>query len=293
MHRTFKIIAAIAALLFFGYHAMCKPVYTAFSVKVTGHGQPVILLPGATCAGAEWNETVAHLKDRYECHVLTLAGYAGIAPLPSAPYLATIEQQLKQYIADNRLKNVTVIGHSIGGVLAMWLATDMKRDLSRVVIVDAMPFFALVSDPHPVDTFSQARAEAMYKNYSSKSPEELKASQKVMAKFMCIDSTRWDSIAAWGQRSDRKTMAYTMTEMLSKDQRKDIGTITVPVLVLAAYAPVPQYPAYTRDAVAQQYGEQYKECKQCMVHISATPAKHFIMYDAPDWFYKEIDTFLR
>src|SRR5271165_2213258 len=49
----------------------------AFSVKVTGAGRPMILIPGLSCGGDVWDGTVAHFKDRYECHVLTLAGFAG------------------------------------------------------------------------------------------------------------------------------------------------------------------------------------------------------------------------
>ena len=37
----------------------------------------MILIPGLTCGGDVWKSTVEHFKDRYECHVLTLAGFAG------------------------------------------------------------------------------------------------------------------------------------------------------------------------------------------------------------------------
>ena len=45
-----------------------------FSVTVTGKRQPVILIPGFSCSGDVWKETVNHLKNKYQCHVLTLAG---------------------------------------------------------------------------------------------------------------------------------------------------------------------------------------------------------------------------
>jgi pimeloyl-ACP methyl ester carboxylesterase len=53
----------------------------AFDVKVSGKGQPIILIPGYSCSGEVWKETVAHLKNRYELHVLTLAGFAGTTPI--------------------------------------------------------------------------------------------------------------------------------------------------------------------------------------------------------------------
>jgi len=37
----------------------------------------MILIPGLSCPGDVWDETVAHYKDRYQMHVLSLAGFRG------------------------------------------------------------------------------------------------------------------------------------------------------------------------------------------------------------------------
>ena len=54
------------------------PAPTAFRVEVSGTGRPMILIPGLASAGAVWQTTVAHFATRYTCHVLTLAGFAGV-----------------------------------------------------------------------------------------------------------------------------------------------------------------------------------------------------------------------
>jgi len=74
--------------------------------------------------------------------------------------------------------------------------------------------------------------------------------------------------------------------------RKKIADIKVPVLVLAAYAKLPQYPMFTRDMVTDTYTGQYAACKACTIHVAEDNTKHFIMYDNPQWFYSEMDTFL-
>ena len=48
-----------------------------FAVTVTGSGRPMVLIPGLACGGSVWDATVAHYKASYECHVVTLAGFAG------------------------------------------------------------------------------------------------------------------------------------------------------------------------------------------------------------------------
>lgn len=290
MKRASTFIFILVSLLWHTVQAQTK--YDAFTVKASGNGQPIIFIPGATCSGDEWKETVAHLGGKYQCHVITIAGYAGTAPMSSGPYLDKVKDQLEQYITDNKLSNVILVGHSIGGFLSLRIAAEMKSNLQKVVVVDAMPFFAAASNPNAADTFSAQQAESMYQRYTGMSTEQLRASQLMMAKFMCLDSTRWNQIADWGVQSDKKTMAYTMMEMLGKDMRQQIANIKVPVLVLAAFAEQPQYPRFNKQAVTAMYEGQYKQCATCRVHVAEGKTKHFIMYDNPEWMYKEMDSFI-
>ena len=267
--------------------------HDAFQVKVTGKGQPIIFIPGATCGGDEWNATIAYLAGKYQCHVLTLAGYAGVPALPNGPYLARVRKQIIEYINDNHLEHVILIGHSIGGYLSLYLATEMKDHLAKIFVVDAMPFFAGAQNPNAPDTFSESQAQKMLAMYNGMDDEALKTNQYNTARFLCRDSTYWDKIATWGAQSDRKTMAYTMTEMLGSDIRKKIAGIEVPVLVLGAFCKMPEYPGFTRESVVETYSDQYKACSNCKVHVSADKARHFIMFDAPEWYFAELDTFLK
>src|SRR5262249_21240266 len=52
----------------------------SFRAEVTGTGPAMILIPGLASSGETWTTTVAHLRTRYTCHVLTLAGFAGVPP---------------------------------------------------------------------------------------------------------------------------------------------------------------------------------------------------------------------
>ncbi len=289
-----RIVGIIIGFLFFIHfvHTARAAEYSAFKVTVTGKGQPMILIPGATCSGHEWDETVARYSSRYECHALTLAGYAGTAPLPAGPYLTTMQRQIQQYITDKKLSNVILVGHSIGGFLSLCIAADMKDHLGRVIVVDALPFFAAFSNPAAADTVNTAMAEQSLARYNAMSHEQLKASQRQMAAFMCRDSTHWDDIAAWGAASDKRTMAWTMAEMLGTDMRSRISTIKVPVLVMAAWCETPEYPAFTRSTVQQVYGGQYSACKTCAVHVAEGNTRHFVMYDNPQWYFTEIDNFI-
>jgi len=282
----------IAALILFYAASFAKTTATpAFNVTITGKGQPMLFIPGATCSGDEWKETVARYSANHKCYVFTLAGYAGQAPLEQGPYLETYKNRVIAYINDNHLNHVILVGHSIGGFLSIWIASEMKAHLDKVIVVDALPFYAVAMNPAAKSGFNEENAKRLFNYYSGLNDEQLKAAQLRVAKGLCADSTKWEQIATWGQKSDRKTMAYSMNEMLGNDIRQNIAAINVPVLVMAAFAPNPLFPQFTKERVQSTYSDQYGACKTCVVHTTPS-AKHFIMYDAPDWYFNEIDNFI-
>jgi pimeloyl-ACP methyl ester carboxylesterase len=78
---------------------------------------------------------------KHQCHVVTLAGFAGV-PAIDAPLLPAAEQQLSDYITANKFDRPVVIGHSLGGFLGMKLAADHPEQVGRLVIVDTLPALA-------------------------------------------------------------------------------------------------------------------------------------------------------
>ncbi len=103
MKKLFLII--ISTLL--GYSlsfGQMTTLHSEFEVTVTGKGKPLFLIPGATCSGEVWQETVKRYAKDYECHVFTLAGYAGVTPLDTTPILPTIQQAIKNYILTHKGK---------------------------------------------------------------------------------------------------------------------------------------------------------------------------------------------
>src|SRR5580658_8822741 len=102
INNSKTLIVALAAMCFVVLSSRADDATTAFSVKVTGKGAPMILIPGLACSGEVWDSTVAHFQNRYECHVLTLAGFAGQPPI-KPPMLEAVRAQLADYIRAKKL----------------------------------------------------------------------------------------------------------------------------------------------------------------------------------------------
>ena len=149
----------------------------AFAVQVTGSGRPMILIPGLSCGGNVWDGAVAHFKDRYQCHVLTLAGFAGHPPI-GGPFLETVRYGLEKYIRDQKLKRPVIVGHSLGGVLAFWIGATAPDQVGPIIAVDGVPFFPGLRDTIATAESSQTYAANLRDNYLKMTPEQFMTSNR-------------------------------------------------------------------------------------------------------------------
>jgi pimeloyl-ACP methyl ester carboxylesterase len=264
----------------------------AFQVKVTGHGQPMILIPGLASPGAVWDSTIAHFKDHYECHVLSLAGFAGTPARPATgPLLEGVREELAAYIRRLKLTHPIIVGHSLGGFIALDFAANHPDLTGRLVIVDSLPFLMGIMKPGATVDDAKQFAAAASSSFSQMKPE---AYAQMIRKgpngsTMAASSTDLDRIIAWGLASDSATVSRAMVELYSADLRPELPRIKSPALVLAAWI---GYAPYSSHSFAEQtYSGQYAGLAGTSLKISDT-ARHFIMLDDPQWMFTQIENFL-
>jgi len=262
---------------------------SAFNVKVTGAGAPVILIPGLASPGEVWDGTVQRFCASRQCHVLTLAGFAG-APAIDAPLLPAVEQQLSAYISDNKLGRPLLVGHSMGGFLALKMAANHPAQVGRVVVVDALPALGATQLPNVTSEQLEAMAAQMRDRLLGADQASFAAQQRRTAGSLVSAEADAERVAGWSLQSDRRTMATAIYQMLSQDLRPDLARIQAPTLVLGSWAAYKSF--LPRSAVEAMFKSQYQQLPGVQVEL-ADSARHFIMYDDPDWMYARIDKFLK
>lgn len=260
---------------------------SSFAVKVTGKSAPIILIPGLSCSGAVWDGTVAHLKDRYECHVLTLAGFAG-QPRIENPFLETVRNDLAAYIRTHKLDHPVLIGHSLGGFLALWLASQNPDLSGPLVIVDAVPFFPVAFNSAATVETMKPFAEKMRADMIAKKAQFI-ANSEMTVKTMVTGATNLNLVMSWVKRTDPVAAADAMFDMFTHDLRPDLAKIKSPALTLGSWIAFKDYA--TREDSEARFRKQYAQLKNCKVVMADT--RHFIMLDDPQWFYRQVDDFLR
>ena len=254
---------------------------SSFEVEVHGAGPPVLLIPGLSCDGEVWDETVAVLDGDYQVHVLSLAGFAGRAAI-EAPFLPRVGDDIVAYIRASQLDHPAVVGHSLGGFLAFWLAASEPTLIGPVVAVDGVPFLPALMDASATAESVRIMAEATKTMMASLTPEQFAMQTRMAVTTMVTASENVKRLTHQGTASDRATVAQAMFELMTTDLRNDMANIDSPVLLIAAGAAA-QTPE-SRARLQRNYAAQVAPILDHRVVVVAD-ARHFIMLDAPDVFH--------
>jgi len=90
-------------------------------------GPPLLLLHGFGTTGYTWSRWVPTLSRSHRVHVVELKGF-GDAPKPRDGRYSPLDQAslLQDWIVQNDLRDLTVVGHSLGGGVALLTALGMQ-----------------------------------------------------------------------------------------------------------------------------------------------------------------------
>lgn len=261
-----------------------------FSVSTVGTGPDVILVPGLASSASVWDGTVAALKGQYRFHTVQVAGFAG-APARGNQGNDNVLDDLAADLAmfsEQFDAPPSLVGHSLGGLVALKASLEPTAKFDRLVIVDVLPFFSVLMDPEataesiaPVSAMMKAAMLAQNDDvFSLRQAEALRGLTK--------DEADVARALKWSVESDRSVMAQAMSEVLVTDLRASIRAISVPTTVI--YAKDEEIPNMT--GVEAFYQDLYS----ILPGAKLTPVEdafHFIMWDQPDAFVSAMAAGLR
>ena len=266
-----------------------KAASAYFTVSVSGTGPDIILVPGLASSGAVWDGTVASLQDRFTLHVIQVNGFAGSPASGNRDnenVLDDLASDLSIY-ANQFDSPPVLIGHSLGGLVAMKTALLPDAALSQLVIVDVLPFFSVLMDPNATAESIAPVSAIMKATLLGQSDDVFAMSQAEALSALVKSQDDLERALEWSIQSDRAVMAQAMSEVLVTDLRAEMSSLTMPTsIIYAKDAAIPNL-----AAIETFYQELYAPVPEHEV-IAIEDALHFVMLDQPDAFQAALEAIL-
>lgn len=293
-HATLTMFAAAIALIATGAVNAAEPLRVGtMTVQQHGnHGQALVLIPGLASGGWVWDDVVETLKKDHLLYVVTLAGFDGTAP-EKGKLIDRAGESLLELIRTQHLDKPVLIGHSLGGTLAIRFAQEHSDLISAVVAVDGLPIFPGFENLPAAQRVLMG--ESMRAQMARATPEQFAAQQLGFMKSMgVIAQAKATELAARTSRSDPEATAQYMAEVVALDLRPGLPSITVPVLEICPYY-ADDYPK-TRPRTEKEKTEYYRGLMKGtpkLEVVSIAPSRHFVMFDQPAAFSEALGKFLK
>lgn len=275
--KTTLLLACFVGLAHFA--AATTP--TAVRIEVSGSGEPILYLPGFATPGEVWDDIVSQMPD-HKAFVVTYAGFGGLAPL-EMPWYEKIKAELEAYIRSNNLTKLKLIGHSMGGNLALDLGASLPQFIDKIIVVDALACMREVMMPGvPAEAL---RYESPYSDQMLSMDEAAQSAYLTqMAQGMVSGPEAQRKVKNWMQNADRETFVYGYVDLLKLDNRSILSAIEAPVLIVVAGQP---YGEGALETMEKQYTKLVQK-----TFAFAADSKHYVMLDQPDWLVNEFKAFL-
>lgn len=273
MNRRHFLLAAAALGL--AAAAPPAPAPARFTVEVRGAGPDVILIPGLTAGREVWASTVAAAPG-YRYHLIQVAGFAGspAAGNSAGPVVAPLAEAIARYIVERGLSRPAIVGHSMGGTLALMIGARHPALAGRIMVVDMLP--------QPAGLLGGSASEWGPLADRLGAWFETPGGRRLFASFMGAFSQPESA----NGRSDPDVVARATHEMAVTDLTSALPLIRAPLTVIYA-AP----DRATQAAIDRSFAAAYANARGARL-IRIDGSGHMVMHDQPGRFRAELARFL-
>jgi pimeloyl-ACP methyl ester carboxylesterase len=172
-----------------------------FSVEFVAEGAgPTIILVHSSASGwRQWRRLIDDLKSRYRVIAVNLFGYGATSPWPNGRRQTLADQaKLVAQVAARADGQVFLVGHSLGGAVAMEAALHLGERLRGLIVFEPI-LFALLKEHGHAPAFSEVQELAQ--RYCALG----KAGDWDQAGELFVDY--WSGKGAWSAMSDDRKAA--------------------------------------------------------------------------------------
>ncbi len=269
-------------------------------VEKYGQGSPaLILVPGLACGSWSWNDAVAREAAHHVVYSVTLAGMDGLPGGPQAT-IDNAEASIVTLIASEHLDKPVVIGHSLGGSLALRFGIDHGDLVKAIVSVDGTPVMPQLATLTAAER--TGASQQFHDVVASQSKADYAKAEAAITADYVTDPALAAKVSDLVLRSDQNAVAEYGRELYLFDLRPMLPKLTVPTAEIAPIPGVP-LPSYLPSIMASMSMDDrtkasvgfYQSLLAGAPNLKIIPvvnSRHFVMLDQPAAFQLALDGFL-
>lgn len=259
-------------------------------VEVRGEGPDVILIPGLASTSEVWARTADRLDDRYRVHLITVRGFGDVAAGANAQgsVARPVADEIQRYMRSQRMVRPALIGHSMGGLIALQIAERSGTAVGRVMTVDAAPFFPSLISSEARSSDVEPLARIAYQAILFLGDQGLRGQGAMLGAQLGGAADSLFGSLGW-QGGDRRTLAQGLYDVMTTDLRSRLSAITAPVTVVYGWSADDASP---RAQVESLFRASYSGLRTAPRFEPIQGAEHMVMIDQPARFGAAVDRFL-
>jgi pimeloyl-ACP methyl ester carboxylesterase len=289
-----RTLIALSALLLTGLALGGSPAAAdAADIGVVdkGRGPVLIFIPGLNSGSESFASTCGAFVSDHRCLLLQLPGFAGQPAVDvTQGFLETMKHDIIALLREQGLTEVTLVGHSLGGVLSMMIGLEAPELAGKIVVIDSLPFSAAIQNPAMTEELVEPQAGMIRQQMDAASDADFYRNAAMNMNGMSRSPERTQQLQQWTLDSDRATTTAAMYDLMTIDLRDDIAGLTQPVLVLGSWAAYKPYGS-TLESTRAIFDTQYAAVPQVDVRMSQD-GYHFLTWDDSEWVNAQINEFM-
>lgn len=103
-----------------------------------GHGDPLVVVHGGSDGARAWMKNMAELSKNYTVYVPDLPGFGRSQPIDGNYYILELVEFVDEFLHNLGLKSFHLMGHSLGGGIALSYALRFPHKIKKLVLVSSM-----------------------------------------------------------------------------------------------------------------------------------------------------------
>ncbi|RJG14900.1 alpha/beta fold hydrolase [Massilia cavernae] len=262
-------------------------------LQVERHGQrgrPLILVPGVAGGAWVWQDTIRKFRGSHSVYVVTLPGFDGRARVPGN-MMEAVQQSLRDLVTSRQLAKPVLVGHGLGGMIALAVAQDLPGLVGGVVSIDGLPVVAGTEELPPEQRAQLA--DGIVRRTSGLTPEQYAAQQQQYLRGAgVLDMGRADELAKLSSRSDPEAAVQYTAARTAADLRPGLSKITAPVMVIAPYFELDEADPNATLASKVAYYRELMTGTPKLDIMGMSGSRHYVMIDQPERFTDVLRGFL-